>query len=221
MMRGGWLVMGMLIASARSGTAQEAPLVPGDRDASEQLARIVDSTRLKGLPVDPIIARIQYGVSIAHAPMPRIIAAARAIAARLPVAREALAPNATPSDIMAGEGALGNGATRESLHVIRAAGGNQPLAVALGVLAQLVASGVPVQRASQTVVEFMKRGASGQQLATLGNEVNLDIAQGSAALSALDTRARGLSAILAPPMSANGPALGITANSPAGPPKKP
>jgi hypothetical protein len=107
---------------------------------------------------------------------------------------------------------LSNGATRESLRAIRAAGGNQPLSVALGVLTQLVASGVPAQRASQAVVQLMKRGASGEQLAALGNNVNLDVANGTAASSALDTRARGLSAVLAPSAIVTAP--GVNAASP-------
>jgi hypothetical protein len=201
----------MLIVVASGAVAQDAPLIPGDRDASEQLTRIIETTRQNGLPVDPILAKVSYGVTIAHAPPSRIVAAARAIASRLPVARDALSPGATPLDIVAGEGALSNGATRESLQAIRAAGGHQPLSVTLGVLAQLVASGVPAQRASQTVVEFVRRGASVRQLASLGNDVNVDVANGSAAVTALDTRARGLNAVLAPQSVTSAPGIDATA----------
>jgi hypothetical protein len=212
MRRRGWVVLGMLIAAARGLAAQDAPLIPGDRDASEQLMKIVEATRQSGLPVDPILAKVSYGVTIAHAPSARIVAAARAIASRLPVARDALAPDATPLDIVAGEGALSNGATRESLRAIRTAGGNQPLSVTLGVLAQLVASGVPPQRASQTVVGFMRRGASVRQLSSLGNDVNVDVTNGSAAVTALDTRARGLNAVLAPQsVTTAAPGISVTA----------
>ncbi|MEO7083978.1 MAG: hypothetical protein ABI442_11345 [Gemmatimonadaceae bacterium] len=203
----------MLIVTARTATSQDASLIPGDRDASEQITKIVEATRQNGLPVEPILTKVHYGVSTVHAAPARIVAAARAIASRLPVARDALAPGATPSDIAAGEDALSNGATRESLQAIRAAVGDKPLAFPLGVLAQLVASGVPVQRAAETVVSFVKRGASQQQLADLGNNVNLDVASGAAAISALDARARGLNAVLAP-LSAAATAAGIAASAP-------
>src|SRR5438045_3378871 len=68
----------------------------------------------------------------------------------------------------------------------------------LGVLAQLLASGVSVERASQTVVALIRRGATAQQLSSLGNGVNEDVAKGDKAATALDIRVRGLSAILAP-----------------------
>ena len=87
-------------------------------------------------------------------------------------------------------------------------------------LAQLLASGVPLDRASRTVVSFVKRGATAEQLSSLGNGVNLEVARGAAAMSALDVQSRGLNAVLAPQGAA---AATITTAAPAGPtgPKKP
>src|SRR5512144_2617933 len=101
----------MLVLFAASATwAQDASdLLVGDREASAELAKIVEATRVGGLPVDPILAKVRYAVLVAHAPAPRIVAAARAIAARLEDARSALAPHPTPTDIAAGEDALSSG----------------------------------------------------------------------------------------------------------------
>lgn len=206
----------MFIGLARPGAAQETELFPGDRAANEQLAKIVESTRQAGLPVDPILAKVNYNALVAHASPQRIVAVARLIATRLPVARDALAPKPTSLDIIAGEDALSEGATPESLRAIRAAGGNQSVVVALSVLAQLLASGVPLDQASKTVVSFIRRGATAQQLSSFGNGVNLDVADGARATSALDVRARGLNAVLAPQSSPTS----VPAVTPTGP-KKP
>ena len=47
-----------LVASlARVASAQDTLLLPGDRDASAELARIVSAARDAGLPVDPILGK--------------------------------------------------------------------------------------------------------------------------------------------------------------------
>ena len=213
------------IGAASVARAQSTePLVPGNRDASAQLARIVDATRDAGLPVDPILAQVNYGVRMVHAEPARIVASARAIAARLKIARDALAP-ASPNDIIAGADALRSGATDDALRAVRGASGGRPVATPLGVLAQLIETKVPVDRATEIVTNLMRRGVTADQLVALGNNVNDDVRgvsddskRGAAALAALDARARFLSGVLAP--AARGAA--VTAFSPSGqPPKKP
>ena len=213
-----------LVASfggARLVRAQET-LVPGDRDASAQLAKIVETTRENGLPVDPIVAKVQYAVRVAHAEPSRIVASARAIASRLAIARDALAP-ASPIDIIAGADALGAGANKDALRAVRGASGGKPMATPLGVLAQLLETQVPVDRATEIVTNLMRRGATADQLVALGNNVNDDVRgvsddgkRGAAALAALDARARFLSGVLAPA----GRAMSATLSSPQAP-KKP
>ena len=114
------ILFAMLMSGmTRTVAAQAAqPLVPGDADANAQLTKLVEATRDNGLPIDPIVAKVQYAVRVVHADPSRILASARAIAARLEIARDALAP-ATPSDITAGADALGAGATKETLHAVQ------------------------------------------------------------------------------------------------------
>lgn len=194
------LFAALLAVGAQRVVAQEpVPLLAGDSDASAQLAKIIETTHQKGLPTDPILTKVRYYL-VYHAAPARIVAAARAMAARLEVAREALAPRATERDIMAGEGALGSpGVTSAELRAVRAASANTDVVVPLGVLAQLVESGVDVKRAAAMVTDLIKRGASPTQLATLGNDVDSDVLRGARATNALDIRTRGLNAVLAPP----------------------
>jgi len=74
----------------------------------------------------------------------------------------------------------------------------RPVAVPIGVLAQLVASGVPAPKATAIVTELMKRGATNVQLVALGTDVNADVVAGTRADAALGVRLNGLTPLLAP-----------------------
>lgn len=190
-----------------------------DRDANAQLTAILETARQNGLPVDPILSKVKLGV-VRRVPAQRIVAAARAVASRLEVARDALAPHPSDGDIAAGEDALGAGATPKSLREIRALSPVKPVATPLGLLAQLVADSVPTDRASKIVGDLMKRGATPAQLNALGNDVNHDVSNGAAATTALDIRMRGLTAVLGAPGGGSAAAASPTAISGSGP-KKP
>jgi hypothetical protein len=190
----------VLACAARAATAQDISGLIADREASAELAKIVAAVRQNGLPLEPILAKVQYAVMV-RAPAPRIVAAARAIAARLEDARAALAPHPTPLDITEGEKALGAGVSAKSLQDVRRVSANKPYLVPLGVLAQLVASKVPEQQATKYVMDLIKRGATADQLAALGNDVNADVTLGRAATSALEMRMNRLNAVLGAPGS--------------------
>jgi hypothetical protein len=229
MMRRAVVFVALLSSVAPRVTAQTAALVAGDPEASAQLATIIGETKQKGLPTDPILIKVSYGV-MRHAEPQRIVAAARAIASRLEVARDALAPRATDPDIAAGEDALGSAVISDehpsvqsvvnALRAVRAASPNQPVAVPLGVLSQLLVSGVPVKRATAAVTDLIKRGMTPKQMVAFGNDVNSDVVGGARPTNALDIRTRGLNAVL-PPLgtSAAADVAGLGASS--APPKKP
>lgn len=216
-----FLTLALLTSAARGAMAQQDTLLlPADRDASAELARIVSAARDAGLPTDPILGKVRYGVVVVHAPPQRIVAAARSLVSRLGVARDALAPQPTPGDIANGADALEYGATKDDLRAVRTASGNQPISTPLGVLAQLVASGVPAKRAAVIVTDLIKRHATTAQLVALGTDVNADVAGGAQATSALDVRLRGLTAVLAPAGTVSTDP-GVSAVSPVVPKKKP
>ena len=197
----------VLISAARAAASQDVPLLGSDREASAELAKIVAAAQESGLPVDPILAKARYGVTV-HAPASRIVAAARAVAKRLEDARSALAPQPTANDIAAGENALGSEISRKSLQEIRKVSPHKPVAVPLGVLAQLVANKVPEKKAVKYVTELIKHGATDQQVADLGNDVNAEVKLGSSAVDALEMRMNRLNAVLGAP-GANGDAASV------------
>lgn len=190
-----WIAMTVMASSATAlGQQPEQNLIP-DREANRQLAHILDSTRAQGLPVAPIVAKAQYA-AVMHAPADKILAAARAIAARLPIARAALAPRDNTADVIAGEGALSFGVSKETIRAIRQASAEPSIAVPLGVLTELVASHVPIDRASELVLALVKRGASSQQLAALQTNVAADVGFGVPPDQSLELRTKGLTAVL-------------------------
>ena len=202
------VTLGAALAAAGSVGAQEPFAIAGlDRETNAQVARIVESVRANGLPVDPILSKVRFAL-VVHAPPSRIVATAQAVATRLEVARGVVAPHGAPADIAAGEEALSFDIPKDVLRKVAQASLDRSVAVPIGVLTQLVVSGVPANKAGQMVTELIKRGATATQLVALGNDVNADVQGGARAGESADIRMRGLTPLLAPGGSA-------TASSPA------
>lgn len=177
-----------------------------DVETRAAVMRTLDSAQTRGLPVEPLVDKALEGAT-KRAAGPRIQAAVSMLMSRLEAARDALAPNPGPRDIAAGADALAYGVTRQALATMRAIRPNESVAVPLGVLTQLVASGVPVDRATRVVADLLRRGARDEQLIALNNDVRTFVAAGASPQSALDVRMRGLNAVLPPGGGASG-ALG-------------
>jgi hypothetical protein len=221
MMRASLMVLALVALPLRIG-AQEARTarLEGKLDGETHalVLRTLDSARTRGLPTEPLVDKALEGAT-KKAAGPRIQAAVSTLLLRLEAARDALAPNATPRDIAAGADALAYGATREALKAMRAIRPNGSVAVPLGVLTQLVASGVPVGRATRVVAELLRRGARDEQLIALNEDVRSYVAAGASPEVALDVRTRGLNAVLPPPGAAG--AAADAAVGPASTGKKP
>lgn len=204
-----------LAASAHSVAAQDSAAIAGlDRESAAQVERIVESARSRGLPVDPILSKVRFAL-VVHAPPARIIATAQAVAIRLDAARSVVAPHATPGEIAAGEEALSFEVPKDVLRKVVQASPKRSVAVPIGVLTQLVVSGVPAGRAGDIVTELIRRGASATQLVALGNDVNADVQSGARAAESADIRMRGLTPLLAPAGAASqSSADGLTASDP-------
>lgn len=174
-----------------------------DSETRDAVLRTLDSARTRGLPTEPLVDKALEG-STKKAAGPRIQAAVSMLLLRLETARDALAPNPTPRDIAAGADALAYGATRDALRAMRAIRPNESVAVPLGVLTQLVASGVSVARATRVVSDLLRRGARDEQLIALNDDVRSYVAAGASPEVALDVRTRGLNAVLPPAGGATG-----------------
>jgi hypothetical protein len=199
---------------------QQADDINADRETTVQLDRILTSARDKGLPTAPIVTKARQGILL-RAASARIVAAAAAVSRRLEEARDALAPSPIPTDIAAGQDALSTpGVTPAMLRAIRAERQNRPVAVAVGVLAQLVASGVKPARASDVVADLVRKQATDDQLVSFGNDINRDVSAGIGAMSSLNVRLQGLAPLLSR-IAAPAPVPGLITTAPAagGPPK--
>lgn len=204
-------------------SAQSAAVVPAvasfggalDSAAAADLAAIVGDARAHGLPIDPIVAKARLGI-LRHATAPTIVAAARAVADRLEVARTALEPRPSAADIAAGADALSAGVNDGALRSVRRVAAERPMAVPLGVLAQLVASGVPAARATAIVTALVRRGAPVGQLVALGNAVDGDVRAGERAEVSLGLRMQQLDAVLGAPGASGSGAAGFPATDCAG-----
>lgn len=201
------LFAGVLLLAATGVRAQQPAF---DAQTQTQIEQIAEAVATRGLPPDPVITKARFA-ALMHAPAPKIVSVARAVADRLEVARDALSPRPTAGDIKAGEDALSAGVTPDALRLVRSVRPDRPVAVPLGLLAQLVATGVSVPRAAQIVTDLMRRGADNRQLVALGNDVNADVALGEPADASLDVRTQALDAVLG---AASGTDLTATANAP-------
>jgi len=191
-----------------------------DVETQAVVLRTLDSARTRGLPTEPLVDKALEGAT-KRAAGSRIQSAVSSLLGRLEAARDALAPNPSPRDITAGADALAFGATREALKAMRAIRPNESVAVPLGVLTQLVASGVPVRRATRVVADLLRRGARDEQLIALNDDVRSYVAAGASPEVALDVRTRGLNAVLPPPGAAGVAGDASTTGLSTAGPKKP
>jgi hypothetical protein len=203
----GALAVVALAMTTRAARAQDTLQFRGaDRETSAALTRIVQAASSRGLPTDPIVAKVRFAL-VVHAPPGRIVETAQAVADRLDVARAAIASDTLAGDIAAGEDALSFKIPKGILTRIHEAAPNRAIAVHIGVLTQLVASHVPAERAGEIVTALMKRGATPAQLVALGNDVNSDVQRGAKGAESVDIRLRGLTPLLSPPTANAGDAL--------------
>ena len=173
--------------------AQDPRLERLDPETRSLVISVVDSARAVGLPSEPMIQRAHEGAT-KGAPGARIVAAVRRLATDLGTARSALGARASAPELEAGVAALRAGASPEVLTSVRDAR-RPPLTMALAVLADLVASGVPADSASAVVLALAPT-ARDADLVEFRKAVERDISLGappgaSAAVRAANTGIRG------------------------------
>ncbi len=168
-----------------------------DVRARARLQAVVRSADQRGLPVEPLYAKIREGVAKQSAPE-RIAEAVTRLAGRLAESQEALASAQSIDEIAIGADALHVGASPATLRQLRGVWPARSLVVPLGVLTEMIAAGVPAPHAAARLRELMERGATNAQLVELGTRVQQDIGAGRAAGAAFEQRARGVMSLLAP-----------------------
>ena len=173
--------------------AQDPRLERLDPETRSLVVAVVDSARDAGLPLEPLIQRALEGAT-KGAPGMRIVTAVRRLAADLGTARTALGTRASAPELEAAVAALRAGTTPQILAHLRDVR-RPPLTMALSVLADLVASGVPADSAAAVVLALAPK-ARDADLVEFRRAVERDIALGAppAAAAAIRLNAGALTA---------------------------
>jgi hypothetical protein len=176
--------------------AQGAVVLPiADAKARQAVEREIAQAQAKGLPVQPLIAKAQEGVT-KRASGSAIREAVASLAERLEQSRSLLAPSPSVAEIVSGAEALRLGVAPSMLKDIRKAWPNQSVVMAIDVLSELVARKFDAKQALKEITNLMAKGATPAHIAGLGASVQSDVASGLAPDAALEVRARGVMSVL-------------------------
>lgn len=162
-----------------------------DPAVDSAIAPIVAQTVAAGLPAELLYTKAREG-QMRRVPVDRIEATVRALAQRIRIANDALAPSPTTQELRAATDALAHSVPESTLREMRKAGGTGSLAVPLGVLTSLIARGVPVEKAAVEVVHLLQRGAVPRNFIALDERVTQDVLAGRRPDESLDLRLKGI-----------------------------
>ena len=206
-----WMRWTMSVAVFVAARAVSGQVLQGlDSATAAAIAPIVEQARAEKLPVAALYAKAREG-QVQRVPVAKIEAAVRTLADRMRMANEALAPDASEQELHAAADAIKSGVPAETLRAMRKAGGDGSLAVPIGVLTQLIARGVPVERASMEIVALLQKGAVAKNFIALEESVRQDVLAGRRPDESLDLRLKGIIPNL--PQSATADGAGLTNTS--------
>jgi len=179
-----------VLGAPRALAAQDARLSARlDAQTRDAVTGIIDSVRATGIPSEPLVQKALEGAS-KHADDARIVSAVRKLAGELGDARAALGASSSDAEVIAGASALHAGIAPRALTRMRAARAQGSLTVALAVLADLVARGVPGDTATSVISALTVAGAQDAELLKFRQGVEGDIARGATPAAALGGRAK-------------------------------
>jgi hypothetical protein len=161
-----------------------------DARTRDAVVILIDSARAEGIPVEPLVQKALEGAS-KRADGARILTAVRMLARELGDARSALGVSSTDAEVIAGASALHAGIAPAALSRMRASRAHGSLTVALAVLSDLIARGVPGDTATTVISALAGAGAPDAELLRFQQGVERDIAQGATPSAALGVRAQG------------------------------
>ena len=153
----------------------ESRLDPRTRVAVEH---VIDSAAAAGIPTEPLVDKALEGAS-KRAPAEAIVRAIRGLAVDLSTARQWLGPQSLSAELTAGASAIRAGVDTDALRRLRHDRPGQPLVIALSVLTDLIASGVPADNATRSVLALTNKGAVDEQLVAFRRDVERDIGIGA------------------------------------------
>jgi hypothetical protein len=160
-----------------------------DAHTRDAVVALIDSAHAEGIPSEPLVQKALEGAS-KHADGPRILTAVRMLAGELGEARAALGPSSTDAEVIAGASALHAGIAPAALSRMRASRAHGSLTVALAVLSDLIARGVPGDTATTVISALTGAGAADAELLRFQQGVERDFALGATPSAALGVRAQ-------------------------------
>jgi len=184
-------ICAVILGAPAGAGAQEPRLVGRLPDAPRlQVNEILDAAHEAGLPTEPLVDRALEGVAKGAVPN-MIVAAVLRLRGELGLARDAFGVTASAAELTAGASALRAGATRGNLARLRQLRPEHPLTVPAGVLADLVAAGVPIETGLDAVLALADGAADADYVAFRRN-VERDIALGASPVAAVGVRLRAV-----------------------------
>jgi hypothetical protein len=182
-------ICAVILGAPAGAGAQEPRLLGRLPDAPRlQVNEILDAAHEAGLPTEPLVDRALEGVAKGAVPN-MIVAAVLRLRGELGLARDAFGVTASAAELTAGASALRAGATRGNLARLRQLRPGHPLTVPAGVLADLVAAGVPIETGLAAVLALADSAADADYVAFRRN-VERDIALGASPVAAVGVRLR-------------------------------
>ncbi len=157
--------------------------------------RVIDSSYAAGVPAEPLVDKALEGAS-KRAPSDAIVRAIRGLAVDLTTARQSLGAQSLGEELTAGAAALRAGVDTDALRRLRHERPGQPLVIPLSVLTDLIASGVPAENATRSVLALTSKGAADEQLVAFRRDVERDIGIGASPGIAATLNVRGFNASL-------------------------
>jgi hypothetical protein len=174
-----WILLVVTAFAASGATAQETARDRAARTLParvfEELSSLAASVEGSGIPEEPLFAKALEGAA-KRVPQDRLVPAVREYAGRLRLSREALGLDADVPLLVAGADALQRGVAASVLRDLPRDRPRSPMA--LLVLAELVESGVPVDRALDMVRDAMTQRARDQRMLDASARVRMLIRQG-------------------------------------------
>ena len=177
---------------ARVVPAQDARLAARlDKPTLIAVNAIVDSARVSKLPTEPLVDKALEGAAKGSEGS-NIISAVHQLSLRMGSARRVLGRASTPDEIKAAASAIGVGVPERDLARLRAAAGKHQVTLPLAVLTDLIDRNVPIETATNLVLQLARAGVKDPDLALFQRNVRADIDRGADPTVAATTRARGL-----------------------------
>jgi hypothetical protein len=177
---------------ARVLFAQDARLAARlDKPTLLAVNAIVDSARLSKLPTEPLVNKALEGAA-RGSDGSIIVTAVHQLSVRMGSAKRVLGPTTTPDEIKAAASAMDVGVSVRDLARLRAAEGKHQITLPLAVLTDLVGRNVPIETATNLVLQLARAGVKDPDLALFQRNVRADIDRGADPTVAATTRARGL-----------------------------